>query len=155
MYARHVRPVFATAVRPFDALCTSLPHQAASNAFRRVRPPGSTIALGPLEKTVWNARITPMQLVGVLVRECPKDTGTDLVPVSRFVPCRTFRWRHIYGSLKTSHWDLQLVPAPFFCHYSRSHIWSRSLHVAFPLTCRLLVFMWPHSFSIRHHLFSD
>jgi hypothetical protein len=38
--------------------------------------------------------------------EYPKDIGTGLVPVSRFVPCRTFRWRHIYGSLKTSYWDL-------------------------------------------------
>ena len=72
--------------------------------------------------------------------EYPKDIGTGLVPVSRFVPCRTFRWRHIYGSLKTSYWDLPLVPAPFFCHYSRSHIWSRSPHVASPLTCRLWVF---------------
>ena len=88
--------------------------------------------------------------------EYPKDIGTGLVPVSRFVPCRTFRRRHIYGSLKTSYWDLPLVPAPFFCHYSRSHIWRGSLlHVAFPLTCRPLVFMRLHSFSIRHHLFSD
>lgn len=46
--------------------------------------------------------------------EYPKDIGTGLVPVSRFVPCRTFRWRHIYGSFKTSYWDLPLVPAPFF-----------------------------------------
>jgi len=76
--------------------------------------------------------------------EYPKDIGTGLVPVSRFVPCRTFHWRHIYGSLKTSHWDLPLVPAPFFCHYSRSHIWSRSPHVASPLTCRLLAFMLLH-----------
>lgn len=62
--------------------------------------------------------------------------------MSRFVSCRTFRWRHIYGSPKTSHWDLMVVPAPFFCHYSRSHIWSRSPHVASPLTCRPWVFMW-------------
>lgn len=86
--------------------------------------------------------------------EYPKDIGTGLVPVSRFVPCRTFRWRHIYGSLKTSYWDLPLGPAPFFCHYSRSHIWSRSPHVASPLTCRLWVFMLLHTpFVITH--FSD
>jgi len=78
----------------------------------------------------------------------PKDIGTGLVPVSRFVPCRTFRWRHIYGSLKTSYWDLPLVPAPFFCHYSRSHIWSRSPHVASPLTCRLWVFTLLHALFV-------
>ena len=83
--------------------------------------------------------------------EYPKDIGTGLVPVSRFVPCRTFRWRHIYGSLKTSYWDLPLVPAPFFCHYSRSHIWSRSPHVASPLTFRLWVFTLLHApFVITH-----
>lgn len=49
MYARHLPPVLATAVPPavFDASCTSLLLQAASDALRRVRPLSK--ALGPLE----------------------------------------------------------------------------------------------------------
>ena len=80
--------------------------------------------------------------------EYPKDIGTGLVPVSRFVPCRTFRWRHIYGSSKTSHCGLLLVPAlsllPLQLILPSELCTARGV---FPLTCR----RGPHVAAVRPH----
>lgn len=64
------------------------------------------------------------------------STGSGLVSVTRLVPCRTLCRRHIYGSSKTSHCDLLLVPALLFLPLQLILPSELCTHVAFPLTCR-------------------
>lgn len=84
--------------------------------------------------------------------EYPKDIGTGLVPVSRFVPCRTFRWRHIYGSLKTSYWDLPVGSCTFLLPL-------QAISYLEPLAARGVSLNVPSlgvhaaAYSFRHHSF--